>query len=146
MCPEEVWNGLESRIYLGDWGTDNWRLLCEMEKRPPRRISGRISFEIHIITRSCRTGGPLPHRAPRVRPPGAGGPHPGGCGRDVSASARARRQCARVGLRQSGPRSPDHRPPKRWGRGVRRRVRGAALRPISPFWGTTPLAPSRPRP
>ena len=106
----------------------------------------KISFAIHIITRFCRTGGPLPHRAPRVRPPGARAPTREGCWRYVSASA-----CAAASAQESGSDGLDRGAQtagrrERRGRGVGRREGGTALRPISPFWGIAPLAHSRPRP
>lgn len=67
---------LELGTYLCDFGgTDKWSLhLCEVEKRPPHRISGSTAFEIHIITRFCRTGGAPPPQGAEGPPPGAGPP------------------------------------------------------------------------
>lgn len=62
---------------LGGGGTGPWSLhLCELEKCPPHRISGRVLYAIHIITRLRRTegrpsstGGEGPLRRRRRPPP-----------------------------------------------------------------------------
>lgn len=67
--------------------------------------------------------------------------------RAPTPGARAYRVCAQAGS-DSPPAEPRPQAAEGAGAGaggVGRRVRGAALRPISPLWGTAPLAPSRPR-